>query len=252
MSGNSAWDTFRAAMLARPQLQAEFIDAWGALLEQVNPSDHGARFVAGAVAEWILASAMYQSGVLSPPAGHDATGFDLDVLQDVLHTKFSSKAQFSKSSSSFIISNGQGGDGGGLKFPVIFMSPNIGGIVLIDPELHPEVLSEQKSRKDSVTLSVKAVIEHRDRHPECFVALDLPLNQGRGDRDAGSELARELLDSQRFPSLRRLFVDSVRHTGAGDLLAQIEGFKKLRDEGTLTEEQFQAVVAKIVAEGAGQ
>jgi hypothetical protein len=235
-------------MAARPELRAEFTDAWRSMLEQVNPSDHGARFVAGAVAEWILAAAMYQCGVVSPPAGHDAIGFDLAVIQRHLKTQFSSKAQFSKSRSDFIISNGQGGDGGGLKFPVIFMSPHIGGVVFLDPEVHLDVLAEQKGRKDSVALPIRAVIEHRDRHPECWIPLALPVNQGRGERDAGVELARELLMSSRFPNLKRLFEDAARTVG-GSVVTEIHGLKRLRDYGAISEEQYQQLLDNLVSQG---
>jgi len=245
LSGNPAWDRFRSVMEARPELQAEFVDAWRSMLEQVNPSDHGPRFVAGAVVEWILAATMYQAGILSPPAGHSARGFDLEVVHKDFKTQFSSKAQFSKKPGAFTISNGRGGDGGGLKFPVIFMSPHIGGIVFVDPSLHPEVKKQELSHKDSVVLPIKAILAHRDTHPECFIPLELPRNEQRGERDAGTELARELLMSSRFPNLRRVFDDSARKEAAGDLLAEVQGFKALRDEGALTEEQFQELVNKV-------
>jgi hypothetical protein len=220
-------------------------DGLRVLVQRVNPSDRGLRFVVGASVEWIIAAAAWDAGVLALPQGHGANGFDLRDMSTHARGLWSVKASFSKGKSTFRISNGLGGAGRGLQDDTIFAHPRLPGLVIVCPALHGNVVAEVRPRTDATELPFKALEGHAAEHPECVAPLDMPVNPGTGIEDPSLIFVRELLSSGRFPLLARVFAAAKGATS--DLATQITELAALRDEGVLSDEEFTAAKTRLLA-----
>lgn len=242
-SGSDAFDRLRNALTSDRALRAEVEQSLLALVEKVNVSDRGSRWVAGGTAEWILAAAAYAAGAIALPAGHNADGFDLEEVLSAARSVFGVKSSFSKSAD-YRLTNGLGGAGKGFAEPTVFLHPRLDGIVYVDPEQHPEILEHVKTRSDATVISLSAVRIHAEQHPECVIPLQVPLNLGRGTIDPTTLFAKELLTSGHYPLLQRVFEAA---SGATRSIAdEIRELRKLRDEGALTAAQFTQAVDLVV------
>lgn len=244
-SGSPEFDRLREFLLADRSARNEVRDALFALTEQVNVTDRGSRFVAGGTVEWIVASAAYAAGVVAIPEGHNADGFDLAGIQAAVQGLFSVKSSFSPTAGEFRITNGINGAGRGFVEPTIFVHQRLRGFVFADPDRHVELVAEVRVKPDAVVLPVRAIQAHAELHPECRIDLEVPYNQGRGGYDPALEFARQLITRGNFPILRRMFEDVARAVSSP--VEQIEKLRRLRDDGTLTPEQFTRAVDKLLA-----
>lgn len=245
-SGSREFDQLRAKMAHDVALSREVENAFLAMTEEINVSDRGSRFVAGATGEWIIAAACYAGRVLAVPAGHNADGFDLAGVQAAVKGLFSVKCSFSPTSS-FRITNGINGAGKGFVEPTIFVHKRLGGMVFADPAIHTGLAAEAQSKPDAVVLGMRAIREHADAHPECCIPLSIPLNQGRGTYDPALKYAEGLLsESGHYPNLSRVFKDVKKRDSAPTVLEEIKGLRQMRDNGDLTQEQFQRAVDALL------
>ena len=200
-------------------------------------SDRGSGFVAGGTVEWIIASACYAAGVIALPEGHNANGFDLAGVSAVVKGLFSVKSSLSPTSA-FRITNGINGAGKGFVEPTIFLHKRLGGMVFADPAIHTDLASQADQKADAVVLSLKAIIEHAQRHPECVIELEVPYNQGRGRTTLHSASLRSLITEGNYPNLKRLF-EEVKPQGS-TISEEIGKLKQLRDEGVLNQDAVRA------------
>jgi len=245
-SGSTAFDRLRTYLLKDPAVRIEMENAFSSLTERINVSDRGSRFVAGATGEWIIAAACYSAGIIAFPEGHNADGFDLAGVQAAAQGLFSVKCSFSKTSG-FRITNGINGSGKGFVEPTIFAHQRLGGLVFADPGKHVALAAKAQKKPDAVVLSLAAIIEHARENPSCVVAMSIPLNQGRGTYDPALEFVRSLLTGEgHYPNLSRVFEDVKRQTAGTSVAAEIRDLKALRDQGVLSQEQFERAVDKLV------
>jgi len=242
-SGSPEFDRLKAAIDADPAIRNEIRDALLYLTDQINVSDRGSRFVAGGTVEWILAAACYATGVIAIPSGHNANGFDLSAVHSAVDGLFSVKSSLSPSSA-FRITNGINGAGKGFVEPTIFLHKRLGGLVFAHPERHLDLAARAQAKPDAVVLPLTAIIEHAAAHPECVIAVDIPYNRGRGQYDPALEFAKNLLTQGNLPNLKRLF-DEVKKVGATPS-QEIATLRAMRDDGTLTPEQFQRAVDRAL------
>lgn len=243
-SGSRAFDDLRDSMAQKPGLRRETEGALELLVNRVNPSDRGQRFIVGAAAEWIVAGAAWSAGVLTVPGGHGVDGFDLKDIETGARGLWSVKASFAKSISSFRITNGLGGAGRGMTDPTVFLSPKLPGIVLVHPERHPDVATAVVARQDATELPFRVLANHASAHPECVVELAIPTNEGRGNEDASLMFTKSLISPDRFPLLSDVFVKAER--AAHDVSTEVERLAHQRDTGLLTDEEFQAAKRRVL------
>ena len=245
-SGSLEFDHFRLVMARNPGLRREMEDALLVNLHTANPSDPGARFITGGGVEWILACAAYSAGVPLIPDGHGATGHDLRDVLTGARELWSVKSQSTAKPGAFRISNGMGGGGEGFVRPTIFLSPNLPGLVYAHPDLHLEVTGAQQETDDAVVIPHKFIAQHAAGHPECVIDAVIPANPGVMTEDPFLAYSKGVMDPRRFPMLARLFTDMTPQSG--DVLSQVRGLVAMRDEGQISQEEYEHLVRQIRSE----
>lgn len=244
-SGSEEFDALRAAFLKDTSLRTELEWAYRLAVETYNPSDRGLRFITGGIGEWIITLAAYRAGLVTLPDGHNADGHDTAAVLAEAKGLWSVKTSYRRGGK-FTITNGQGGPGLGLVVTTVFLSPDLPGIVCVDPAAHPEMVEFVSWHKDSTSLTKADVAGFAAVHPECVIPFAMPENPGAVVKDPGLEAVRLIVDNSNFPRLRTMFV-AVAAAAAEDksIVAQIQQAKKLHAEGTLTDAQFEALVGKL-------
>ena len=243
---SAAFDTLREYLTSDRAVRVEMENAFAALTERINVSDRGSRFVAGKTGEWIIAAALYSAGVIAIPEGHNADGFDLAGVEAAARGLFSVKCSFSPTSA-FRITNGINGAGKGFVEPTIFAHHRLGGLAFADPVVHADLAGKVQVKPDAVLLGMTPLKEHVNRHPECLIPMDIPLNKGRGTYDPAMEFTRSLLTQPgAYPNLARVFEDVQKKGAAGSVVEGILQLRMLLDEGVLTQEQFKQAVDRIL------
>ncbi|SDR99365.1 hypothetical protein SAMN04489719_1290 [Agrococcus carbonis] len=212
-------------------------------VDRVNPSDPGNRFIVGGAIEWLVAAAAWALGVLTIPGGHSVRGFDLMDLQDAARGLWSVKAQTARKSGAFRISNGLGGSGRGFGDPTIFLSPNLPGLVFIDPGLHPAAAARAVAKNDAVELPFAAVSVHAQHHPECVAPLQAPANENRGIENPFLAYAQTIATPERFPRLATMFTAAKPPTAGR--AAEVERLIEMNRSGKITDAQLHALVNQL-------
>ena len=246
-SGSTHFDKIKTAFAQDLSLRQEVEWAFRLAVETYNPSDRGLRFITGGIGEWIVTLAAYKAGVVTLPDGHNADGHDTAALLEQSRALWSIKTSFAvyAPSSTFTITNGQGGPGLGLVVPTIFLAPGLPGIVYANPDLHADLVAQQVFGKDSTKLRKDSVLGHAVLRPECVIPFEMPVNPGSAIRDPGLEAVRILIDGPQFPRLNVMFADIHAKTDP-NLVNQLRELAAMRDKGALTEEQYQAAVRRLV------
>lgn len=237
--------SLRRAFTADAALRQETEWAFRLAVESYNPSDRGLRFITGGIGEWIITLAAYNAGIVTLPEGHGADGHDTLDLLGQARELWSVKTSYS-STGTFTITNGQGGPGAGLVVPTIFLAPGLPGIVYAHPELHPELVEQQRAYTDSMKLEKAAVKAHGLTHPECVIPFDMPTNPGSSVKDPGLEAVRLLLDGPQFPRLSSMFRDSKTRADSS-LVSQLRELEGMRSRGALTDDQYRDAVRRITS-----
>lgn len=245
-SGSAAFDDFRDALHHDPGLRSELERALDLNVNRVNPSDPGGRFISGGAVEWILAATAYKVGVLSVPGGHSARGFDLRDLLAQARGLWSVKNQTAAKAADYRLTNGLGGAGGGFVEPTVFLSPNLPGVVFVSPYLHTDTVAMAKEKPDAWVIPFHAIADHAKAHPECVATCSMPVNPKTGTHDPGMDYTRSLLSPEHFPRLSSLFRDATPPKAS--LSDELRALVVMRDAGTISGEQFDAMIAKIVAQ----
>jgi hypothetical protein len=242
-SGSSQFDLLRRHLETQPTVRREMENAFAFLLARANPSDRAARFVVGGAVEWIVAAAAWSAGVLTNPAGHNANGFDLADLLDDAKGLWSIKFSAAPSPGDFRLTNGIGGAGKGFVEPTIFVHRKLGGLVYIDPVLHPEVVAEAIQKSDAVTLPFKVVARFATEHPECVAVVEVPVNEGQAANDPFA-FVKELLAPAHFPNLAKVFLDA--DPVSLPVSEELKSIAVLHADGMLSDEERTLAIAKLL------
>lgn len=248
-SGSLEFDALRQAFQKDLGLKTELEWAYGLAVENYNPSDRGLRFITGGIGEWIITLAAYKAGLVTLPDGHNADGHDTALVLDQAKGLWSVKTSY-KRGGKFTITNGQGGPGAGLVVSTVFLSPDLPGIVLVDPKAHPEMVEQVEWGRDSTKLAKSLIAGFALLHPECVIDFRMPENPGSAIKDPGLEAVRIIVDNSNFPRLRTMFVD-VAAASAEDrsLVAEIQKARRLHEDGAISKEQFEGLVNKLTGLG---
>jgi hypothetical protein len=240
-SGSQEFDLLRDKVKTDLNLRGELEYALALNVMRVDPSDRANRFGSGAAVEWIVAATAYSAGIITMPAGHNSNGFDLRDMRSLAKQLWSVKNQTKKGV--FRISNGMGGSGKGFVDPVVFLSPGLPGITFADPLTHVDLASKASDTKDAVILRFADVLAHATNHPECVAQCALPKNDHSGKHDPWMDYVKSLLEPARFPNLAQMFRDAAPSNAS--VSSEIERLASLRDNGSITNEQFDELLRKL-------
>lgn len=243
-SGSPAWDQLRQAVLTDPQLRTEIEWLMRLSIETYNPTDRGVRFITGSIGEWLVAFAAYAAGVLTIPDGHNANGHDLRGVIENARAMWSIKSSYT-AGGNFGVSNGQGGPGPGMTGPTVFWSPELPGMVLVDPQVHPEVKELEKARSDQMQLAKSVVKAHADSHPECVIECHIPKNEGLATQDPGFEAVKLLVTSTTIFKRLRKMLNDVESEVDNSIVAQLKQLQSMRDNGDLNQQAYESAVRKV-------
>lgn len=244
-SGSAHFDVLKKHMDENSIVRREVEFAFSALLSAANPSDRGLRFLFGNGAEWILAAAAWTAGVLTAPAGHNVDGFDLGDLMDKNRALWSVKASASKKGGQIRLINFMG-DGSKRKWtePTIFVGPYYGGAVFIDPLADPEVQDRARHGTDALILPGGVPKQYAKENPQNYIKFNVAVNE-RGESGDPYTFIKSVLDPAHFPNLSRPFIASEPSVRS-NLVSDITRLADQRNMGSLTEEQFQKAINKVL------
>ena len=87
-----AFQKLKSSFFRQPEIRNEVELALTAVLERLNPSDRGTRFLTGGAYEWVIAVAAWASDIQVFPGGHSENGFDLMEYMESLKGVWSVKS----------------------------------------------------------------------------------------------------------------------------------------------------------------
>lgn len=245
-SGSPEFDRLKQHLEANPKVRTEVEFAFSSLLAKANPSDRGLRFLFGNGAEWIMAAAAWSAGVLTAPSGHNANGFDLTDLMEQNRSLWSVKASASNKASQIRLINFMGsGTNAVWNEPTLFVSPYLGGAVLIDPSQDTAMADEARRSADALILPGAVPKRYAEAHPANFIAFEVAINEGASSNDQYAFI-KSVIEPAHFPNLSRPFVESEPPARSG-IAEEIVKLSALRDSGMLTTEQFGKAVDRLVS-----
>lgn len=242
-SGSEVFDELRDTLARDNALRSEVEAALRLNVDRVNPTDQGNRFVVGGAVEWIVAAAAWAAGALALPGGHSQKGFDLMELQGAARGLWSVKSQSATRPAAFRITNGLGGAGKGFDVATVFVSPNLPGLVFVDPAEHTDVADQAQPNKDAVILPFRVVLAHAQGRPECVAPLRAPANEGRGKENPFLAYSQTILTPDRFPRLSTMF--SASKPSAGTVTDEVMRLIRLRDTGAISPGQFDDLLKRV-------
>lgn len=247
LSGSPAFDRLRQELMVNERLRLEVEHAFYTLVGAANPSDRGLRFLYGNGAEWIMAAAAWSAGVLTAPKGHNADGFDLVNLLGDARGLWSVKASAAPNASQIRLKNFMGtGEGASWDEPTLFISPYLGGAVLVDPRIHHDIASLAAWKGDALAVGSAAVKRFSERRPENLVRFNVAINDTRKKPDPAA-FAKTILVADSFPLLSAPFRAAQPAKGQRSLSEELEALQTLRQAGALDEQQYQHAVDAVLA-----
>lgn len=249
---SSASEAFDALCRGWGDVGIEIETAIDTFLKSFDTADRAIRFFFGGYVEWLLAAALFHLKILALPAGHNQGDFDLQSVAESIDGQakslWSVKASSTKDQKRVNLKNFHGGSEFTMH-PTVFVDPCLGGLVLIDPELHPGIMEHVHIKGDAAVLDTRVVKEHAGEHPDCFIAARLPVKEtrpGKPNPPAGFSQFQEIVggDSLHYPHLGSLLA-SAKSSGTGHV-DEIERLVSLRDDGKLTQEEFEKSLRKVL------
>lgn len=244
-SGSIEFDRLKQELENNTGLKKEVEFAFSALLRAANPSDRGMRFLFGQGAEWIIASAAWEAGVLTAPSGHNQNGFDLGYLLNSAQGIWSIKASASKHNGTVRLKNFMGeGVGAEWEEPTLFVSPYLGGAVLVHPKIHTQVTQKARHSGDALTIGCGAVKKFAKENPENFAPFEVIENIGQNRADPYAFI-RSILKPDIFPILSRPFQEAQAKTST-TVVDSIQELVRLEKDGVLTKDQLSQAISKTL------
>lgn len=185
-----------AAFKSSPTLQVETELALAAILERLNPSERGTRFLTGGAYEWVLAVACWASGIKAIPGGHSENGFDLLEYMEGLRGLWSLKSFTSvKLSGSVRIINKMSGGPVTWHHATVFISPDLPGLVYLDPLVATSYSALTKENDEALTLAATVIKQYAINNPACVVPFEAPVNSGHGSESPQLDIVSSILTS---------------------------------------------------------
>lgn len=230
---------FKDYLEKNPNVVAEIETAFSAVLSKVDPSDRGNRFVSGAAFEWILAAACGVAGIATMPGGHSENNFDLLAIRDNMRGMWSVKSSTSATLSDFRLTNTMNSKGTSFVTPTIFLHPKFPGIVYVNPEMSPKLVSRVKTLKDATTLGGRLILDYAKQNPQMVISMATPLNQKTGKGDPYLDFVAGILTAGTYPNLGPIISELKDNARTINLL------RSQFERGILTKDQYQIELDKL-------
>lgn len=202
LDGSHPFSILKQAFRNSPSLQVETELAMAAILERLNPSERGTRFLTGGAYEWVLAVACWASGIKTIPGGHSENGFDLLEYMEGLKGLWSVKSFTSKKlSGSLRIINKMSAAPVAWEHPTVFISPDLPGLVYLDPRVATTYASFANENDEALTISARIVKEFANKNPGCVIPFEAPVNHGNGGESPQLDIVSMILTSGTYEVL---------------------------------------------------
>ena len=242
-----AFQQLRQRWSTNSGLGLEVLRASHEIINRYDVSDRANRFVVGHYMEAVLAATFYAAGLITPPAGANADGFDLQGITANFRDVMSVKCSFTPGQG-FRITNGMNGPGRGWTDATLFMSPSLPGIVYASPALHPLLAAEVRTASDATLLGLRALTEHAARAQECVIPIAVPANPRTGRGTLGADVFRQIVGDQpgMYPELSRVLVRARMAAEGGDAMEQVTQILTWEREGRITTLQREQMVDRLI------
>lgn len=144
-------------LLLNPQLVKEMEEAFAAVIDRLNPSDRGTRFITGGSYEWILATVCHECGINLSPNGHNSNRVDLSEYINDFKQAWSIKSYTTRKLTGDLrlINKMSSTNSVDLLWttPTIFISPQFPGMLYINPLLAPGYAKNIKQDPEKLTIN---------------------------------------------------------------------------------------------------
>jgi hypothetical protein len=218
--------------------------AMSALLERLNPSDRGTRFLTGGAYEWIMAVACWASGIQVLPGGHSENGFDLLDYMNSLKGLWSIKSFTSSNlNGSLRIINKMSPAHVEFSHPTIFISPDLPGLTLLDPAIALGYAGAVTENEEAVSLLGRLVKKYASDNPEFVIPFQAPVNPGNGNESPQLDIVASILMSGTYPNLGPV-VTKMRQ-----IANTVTFLRSQYSSGEIDEATFQKMLANLENSG---
>lgn len=237
-----AFQKLKSSFFRQPEIRNEVELALTAVLERLNPSDRGTRFLTGGAYEWVIAVAAWASDIQVFPGGHSENGFDLMEYMESLKGVWSVKSFTGESlSGSLRIVNKMSPGHVQWTQATIFISPDLPGIVFFDPKMAPVYVSMATENDEAVTISGAYIKKYADENPDCVIPLNAPVNPGNGKESPQLDIVSSILTSGTYSHLGPV-MNKMRQ-----MATTVDFLRKQYSSGEIDELTFKKMLANLEA-----
>jgi hypothetical protein len=230
----------KKSFLIEPSIRSETETALKAVLERLNPSERGTRFLTGGAYEWVLAVACWVAGLKTIPGGHSQNGVDLLMYRESLKELWSVKSfTTAKLSGEIRIINKMSGGQVSFDHPTIFVSPALPGIVYFDPALAPNFAARTKQDDEKLTIDGRLITKFAKLNPDCVLPFSAPINPGSGRASPQLEIVNNILTSGTYPNLGPVM------TQMNKISTTVTFLKAQFESGKIDEKTFQNLLSNL-------
>jgi hypothetical protein len=242
LTEDHAFQKLKRSFQEEPEIRNEVELALTAVLERLNPSDRGTRFLTGGAYEWVIAVAAWASEIQVFPGGHSENGFDLLEYMESLKGVWSVKSFTGDSlTGSLRIVNKM--SSGHVKWTqaTIFISPDLPGIVYLNPELAPVYASMASENDEAVSISGGYIKKYAADNPDCVIPLNAPVNPGNGKESPQLDIVSSILTSGTYTHLGPV-MNKMRQ-----MATTVDFLRKQYSSGEIDEPTFKKMLANLEA-----
>jgi hypothetical protein len=226
----------------KPEIRHEVELALSAVLERLNPSDRGTRFLTGGAYEWVIAVASWASEIQVFPGGHSENGFDLMEYMNALKGVWSVKSFTSPSlNGSIRIINKMSPAHAEFDQPTIFISPDLPGIVYFDPKLAPNYASMATQNDEAVLIAGQYIKRFASDNPDCVLPFQAPINPKNGKESPQLDIVSSILTSGTYTHLGPI-MNKMRQ-----MASTVDFLRKQYASGEIDEMTFKKMLSNLDA-----
>jgi len=242
LSADHPFEVLKNSFAKKAEIRSEVELALTAVLERLNPSDRGTRFLTGGAYEWVIAVASWASEIQVFPGGHSENGFDLLEYMESLKGVWSVKSfTGEKLSGSLRIVNKMSPGHVEWTHATIFISPDLPGIVYLDPALSPVYASMTKENDEAVSISGAFIKKYAADNPACVIPLSAPVNPGNGKESPQLDIVSSILTSGTYANLGPV-MNKMRQ-----MATTVDFLRKQYSSGEIDEPTFKKMLANLEA-----
>lgn len=242
LTKDHAFEKLKVSFDKKPEIRHEVEVALTAVLERLNPTDRGTRFLTGGAYEWVIAVASWASDIQVFPGGHSENGFDLMEYMDALKGVWSVKSFTSPSlNGSLRIINKMSPGHAQFDHPTIFISPDLPGIVYFDPKMSPNYAALATQNDEAVSIAGQYIKKYALDNPECVVPFQAPVNPKNGKESPQLDIVSSILTSGTYVHLGPV-MNKMRK-----MATTVDFLRKQFSNGEIDEPTFKRMLANLDA-----